>query len=396
MLKKNLHDKNIVIWGTGREGNAAADFIRKSVPGAAITFVDEALGGDITDALKRADIIVKSPGVSLYHPLLKGRRVTSLMNLWFSEPHSAKTICITGTKGKSTTSSVLTHVLNKMGYKAAAVGNIGVPISEAPEDADFIVIETSSYQAANFEGQCDVAAVTSLYPEHLDWHGDFETYARDKLHLLGQAKERIVHRQVTERVRVPRNCVVCEDEGQDIPNAYLARPHNRANVAVVLKIIACVGLDPGAALAAMSDFQGLPHRQCELGEKDGILYVDDSIATTPQAAMAAMDVYRGRPLTLIVGGYDRGVDYTSLVSYLNSHRLQAVIGLGASGARILEHVPGKTAATMAEAVQLARDSTPEGGVILLSPAAPSFGLFRNYIERGQAFAQESGFKNTHE
>ncbi len=391
MLIKNLHGKNIVIWGTGREGNAAADFIRAQLPDAAITFVDEASGGDIAGALKAADIVVKSPGVSLYHPLLKGKNVTSLMNLWFAAPHAGKTICITGTKGKSTTSFLLAHVLTHMGYKATAVGNIGVPISEAPQDSDYIVIETSSYQAANFDGECDIAAVTSLYPEHLDWHGDFETYARDKLHILGQAKTKIVHRQVAETVHVPRQSIICEDEGADIPNDYLSRPHNRANVAIVLKIVESLGLDQARALAAMADFKGLPHRQFELGEKDGILYVDDSIATTPQAAMAAMDVYRRRPLTLIVGGHDRGVDYTTLAAYIKSHAIQAVIGLGASGARILDQVPGQKAANMEEAVRLAKAATPAGGVILLSPAAPSFGLFKNYIERGEAFARESGF-----
>ncbi len=392
MLKKNLHGKNIVIWGTGREGNAAAAFIRGQLPDAQITFVDEAKGGDIAPALKGADIVVKSPGVSLYHPLLKGKNVTSLMNLWFAEPHSAKTICITGTKGKSTTSSLLGHVLTALGKKAAVLGNIGVPISEAPDDVDYLVIETSSYQAANFDGQCDIAAVTSLYPEHLDWHGDWETYVSDKLHLLGQAATRIIGPQVKDSgAPVPRDCIVASAVKEKIPNEYLSRAHNLANVAIVLEIIRALGLDRDAAIAAMRDFTGLPHRQQELGTKGGILYVDDSIATTPQAAMAAMEVYRGRPVTLIVGGYDRGVDYAPLIDYLNTNAIPAVIGLGESGARILKEVKGQAANDMAGAVKLAQSLTPQGGVILLSPAAPSFGLFKNYIERGQAFAKESGF-----
>src|SRR5690606_21077832 len=151
---------------------------------------------NIAPILAAADVIVKSPGVSLYHPLLRGRRVTSLMNLWFAQGHTAKTVCVTGTKGKSTTSALLGHVLQGLGRAASVTGNIGVPITEASENAEILIIETSSYQAANFEGRCDIAAVTSLYPEHLDWHGDFDTYAADKLHLLGQADIRIVHQQV--------------------------------------------------------------------------------------------------------------------------------------------------------------------------------------------------------
>lgn len=391
-IKNHLDGKNIVIWGTGREGNAAAAFIRKSLPDARITFVDEATGGDIAPTLKGADIIVKSPGVSLYHPLLKGKHVTSLMNLWFEQPHTVKTICITGTKGKSTTSSLLGHVLNVMGRKTAVLGNIGVPISEAPDDVDYLVIETSSYQAANFDQQCDIAAVTSLYPEHLDWHGEWDIYARDKLHLLGQADIRIISPQVKKTgVPVPRDCIIADAVVEKIPNEYLSRTHNLANVAIVLEIIRALGIDRDAAIAAMADFKGLPHRQQELGTKNGILYVDDSIATTPQAAMAAMDVYRGRSITLIAGGYDRGIDYAPLVDYIKANAIPTVIGLGPSGVRILQDVPGQLAVDMSQAVHLAREATPAGGVILLSPAAPSFGLFKNYIERGAAFAKESGF-----
>lgn len=388
----DLDGKNIVIWGTGREGKAAEAFIRSRLPTAAISFVDEAGGEDISDVVRAADVVVKSPGVSLYHPLLKDKNVTSLMNLWFAEGTKAKTICITGTKGKSTTSALLGHILSEMGYVTGVVGNIGVPISEAPTGAEFLVIETSSYQAANFDGMCDIGVVTSLYQEHLDWHRDVATYQRDKINLLNHARVKIVHPQVLETgVELPHGTTVCKPVVEKIPNEYLSRPHNLNNVAVTLEIVRALKLDVKAAIKAMEGFKGLPHRQQELGIKNDILYVDDSIATTPQAAIAAMDVYKGRPLTLIVGGYDRGVDYAPLVDYIHKNRNLLVVGLGPAGRRILQAVPGEPVGTMTEAVQKAKAATPKGGVILLSPAAPSFGLFRDYVERGEAFAKESGF-----
>jgi UDP-N-acetylmuramoylalanine-D-glutamate ligase len=162
-------------------------------------------------------------------------------------------------------------------------------------------------------------------------------------------------------------------------------------------VLHCLGYDVRAGLQAMHNFVGLPHRQFELGTKDGVLYVDDSISTTPQSAIAAMDVYAGRDITLIAGGFDRGIDYAPLVSYIFKHKINRIICMGPSGLRIfaaLEQM-GKQglyqAHTMQEVIALAKRYTPVGGVVLLSPAAPSYGLFKDFIARGKAFAAESGF-----
>ncbi|NBX66378.1 MAG: UDP-N-acetylmuramoyl-L-alanine--D-glutamate ligase [Proteobacteria bacterium] len=399
-------DAKIVIWGTGKEGQAANSFIKERWKPQSITFVDEVSQADKTviteaqqlrSAIKNADVVVKSPGVSLYHPLLREAHVTTLLNLWWPYKPEGKTICITGTKGKSTTSALLGHVLKGLGYKTVVLGNIGVPVTEAPSGMDYLVLEMSSYQTANFEGMCDVAAVTSLYPEHLNWHGDLKRYYRDKLNLLNHARLKIVHPQVIEAgYEAQEDVVVCED-AQAVPNDYLGRPHNLANVGVVLAIITSLGLDAQKALEVMRDFKGLPHRQQELGERQGILFVDDSIATTPQAAIAAMEVYAGRPVTLIAGGYDRGIDYEPIVEYISKKPIHAVVALGPSGQRIADGLALRggrravPATNMDEAMAAALKLTPAGGVILLSPAAPSFGLFKDYIERGHAFAKAAGF-----
>lgn len=422
MRMDELKGKRIAIWGTGREGRAAVPFIRASVPGAQLVFLDEAAGDDTVDginvargqaaiaaAIEAADVIVKSPGITLYHPLIghakgKGTKVTSLINLWFAQGKAAKTVCVTGTKGKSTTSSLILHALKKLGARAAIAGNIGIPVSEQDTDAqDVLVVEMSSYHAADFAGQCDVAVVTSLYPEHLDWHGNVDAYFRDKLQLLAHATTRIAAYQAVMAanemgINLPRGTIVVKAGAYEtLRNEYLKRPHNLGNVACALEALVSLGHARDAALEAMEGFAPLPHRQQELGVRDGILYVNDSISTTPQSTVAALQVYGKKPVVLIAGGFDRGISYDHLVEYLAKNAPLALICLGPSGERIYDGV-AKTrpdivfkAQSMEEAVSHAKAHAPEGGVILLSPAAPSYGMFKDFTERGAAFARISGF-----
>jgi UDP-N-acetylmuramoylalanine--D-glutamate ligase len=181
-----------------------------------------------------------------------------------------------------------------------------------------------------------------------------------------------------------------------IDNAYLGRPHNLSNLSGALAVVQMLGIDQAAALRAAEDFQPLPHRQQEIGEVGGVLFVDDSISTTPEAAVAALDVYRGRDVTLILGGHDRGIDYSGLVARLHASPPHAVILIDASGQRIHQLLAGSTwvhrANSMRDAVDLARRLTPRGGVVLLSPAAPSYGTYRSFIERGEDFARCAGLE----
>lgn len=397
----------IVIWGTGKEALAAATLLKKFMPAQALTFLDDnsvsatnidgspVITGkeNVATALSTADLIVKSPGISLYDPRIEGRNVTSLMNLWFEEKPDATTICISGSKGKSTTSSLLTHVLNKLGKIAVLVGNIGTPLTEAEGiEADYIVIEVSSYQAANFNAQCDIALVTTLYPEHLDWHGSLAQYYHDKLNLLAHADIKFIGSQAFKTassmdLSMPGDVRIVQEARGKPGNAYLERPHNLANIDAILAVTDHLGLNTQEVLSAMADFTGLPHRQNELGTKDGILYVDDSISTTVESAIAAMEVYKDKPIALICGGFDRGLDYEGLATYIKDHGIKAVC-MGPSGLRIHDLVPHALhTSDMAEAVKAAKTLLPQGGVILLSPAAPSYGLFKDFKERGAAFKQ---------
>lgn len=445
MRAAELDGKRVAVWGLGREGRAAIRLLRRQHPGMPIVVFDdnpqaeipagldgalEACFGPerILGALDRIDVVIKSPGVSLYRAEIaearrRGIAITSLLNLWFAEPRAAATICVTGTKGKGTTASLLAHMLNRLGHKAQLVGNIGVAISEVDTaDADHVIIEMSSYQAADFDGICAVAVLTALYPEHIDWHLTLDNYYRDKIHLLGQGRHAVINADalpIVERFRpaaaddVLFNDPTAIHSRQDrihdgavviggVANRYLSRPHNRSNLCAALTVLKILGHDPTAALATTADFRGLPHRQQELGERDGVLFVDDSISTTPESTLAALEVYAGRPITAILGGYDRGIDYGKLAERLAQGAAAAIVCLGASGERIYEATRAALdahaasglrlcrAADMAEAVARAIRMTPSGGVILLSPAAPSYGQYHDYIERGRDFAAKAG------
>jgi UDP-N-acetylmuramoylalanine--D-glutamate ligase len=445
MRAADLGARRVAIWGLGREGRAAIRFLRRRHPRLPLLLLDDspqaqpppaldavtcAFGGErIASALALVDVIVKSPGVSLYHPLIeaarqKGVAVTSLLNLWFAEQPAVTTICVTGTKGKSTTAALLADMLQRLGRRVALAGNIGVPVSEIdPREVDYAVIEVSSYQAADFSESCDVAVLTSLYPEHIDWHRSVERYFSDKLNLLTHARHCIVNRDSAGAVArilgsLPPASRLFNDEagiharGETIfaggerigavDNPYLRRPHNLSNLAAALSVARLLGFDPVAALAATAQFRGLPHRQQELGESGGVLFVDDSISTTPESTLAALAVYADRPITVIVGGYDRGIDYGKLVAALASGAARAVVCLGRSGARIHAALVRQAdcgaalclVSSMAEAVAAARRLTPPGGVVLLSPAAPSYGQYRDFIERGRDFAAKAGFCQT--
>src|SRR5215472_14877937 len=378
MRAADIATRRVAVWGRGREGNAAITFLRRRYPSLPLLVLDDAADGQAPDglddgieyafgprrisrALDKIDIIIKSPGVSLYRREIqsarsKGTQVTSLLNLWFAECADIPTVCVTGSKGKSTTASLIAHILAKLGRRVALAGNIGIPITEIdPETVDIAVIEVSSYQAADFDGCCDIAVLTSLYPEHIDWHLSADSYFRDKINLLKRSRCRVLQRataKIVERFiagsasqsrffddEAGIHC--CGIELLDGPTVigqvldpYLARPHNRSNLCAALTVAKLLELDPRGALAAVGGFRGLPHRQQELGEIGGVLFVDDSISTIPESTVAALAVYSGRDTTVILGGHDRGIDYRKLVEMALRGAARTVICLGESGERI--------------------------------------------------------------
>jgi UDP-N-acetylmuramoylalanine--D-glutamate ligase len=327
---------------------------------------------------------------------------------------------VTGTKGKSTVTALIAHVLRKSGKCIALAGNIGTPLLDlvAPSrEPDWWVIELSSFQTRDFDGAPTVAVINNLYEEHLDWHGTRERYAADKLAIAKRARHLVVSAQPGLIAATASHSshsvfgsaggwhvaegVICRATKQVLPLTELPLPglHNAQNACAALAAIEAAGLDAAALAQHVRTFKALPHRLQALGRRDGIDYVNDSIATTPYATIEALRSLGDRPITVLVGGYDRGLDWSSFVEHVAQYPPQAIVATGANGERIVEALctvesPGFTlvsASGLDKALECARSLTPAGGTILLSPGAPSFDQFRDYAERGREFARLAGF-----
>ena len=428
----DLAGARVGVWGLGREGHANLRKLRAL--GVDPVLVDdhpqaEAGGGTVLAtgqgglaALERCDVVVKTPGLSRYRPEVSrlsglGIPVVGGLGLWLAEADPRRVVCVTGTKGKSTTASVIGHLLAGLGHRCLVGGNIGVvPYDPGQEgDFDYWVIEVSSYQATDLLCAPPVVAVTSLHPDHLDWHGGVEQYYRDKLSMCSQPGAELTVANgdsdlLKERADLlgPRVQWVSagDDPGADwmLPLGLLGQ-HNRRNALIARRCLAALGVpgagDDASLRAAAAGYQHLPSRLTPAGTVGGVIFVDDSLSTNVLPTLAALDSFPGRRIALIVGGHDRGIDYGPLaVGVLARQAPTLVLTLPDNGPRIhaeleqtVAEMPkppayaGVTDCPDLEAAAMAgyRWAQPDG-VVLLSPAAPSFGRFRDYADRSEAFA----------
>jgi UDP-N-acetylmuramoylalanine--D-glutamate ligase len=427
----DLAGARVGVWGLGREGLAS---LRKlGALGVEPVLVDDqpsgpavlATGDGGLAALERCDVVVKTPGLSRYRPEVArltglGIPVVGGLGLWLAEADLRRVLCVTGTKGKSTTSSVAGHLLSGLGYRCLVGGNIGVAPYDPGQagDFDYWVIEVSSYQATDLPCTPPVVAVTSLHPDHLDWHGGVEQYYRDKLSACSQpGAELTVANGDSDLLRAhaallgPRVEWVSE---HDDPGATWMEPlglpgrHNRRNALIARRCLAAMGV-PGAAAdarlrAAAAGYQMLPSRLTPVGTAGGVTFVDDSLSTNVLPTLAALDAFPGRRIALIVGGHDRGIDYAPLAAgVLARAEPTYVLTLPDSGPRIhacfeAAHASGTEPAPAAfggvtdcpdleAAVAAAFRWAQPDGLVLLSPAAPSFGHFKDYRDRAGAFTR---------
>lgn len=438
MRFSDLEGSSVGVWGAGREirsflaqlsrrlprAQVAAAAFDRSPGNAELAALPQgtrvSVGAEVAALLARCDAVIRSPGVSIHRPeveelLAAGVPITTATGLWLAEHGSRDVVGITGTKGKSTTAALAYHLARAAGCDAALAGNIGVPALDLLDrvEPDLIVLELSSYQIADLSQGPEIAVITNLYREHLDWHGTEERYQAEKLRLFGLPGVRtaVVNGRVPELVAATtgRGKLVrygtpdgwdCDATGVRhhgelvIESADLPLPgrHNALNLCAALAALEAAAIEPPLP-AGLAGFTSLPHRLAPCGERDGVSFIDDSISTTPESTLAALEAFDGRDVVLLAGGQDRGQDYAALGAGL-ADRGTAVVGMPTTGGRVVDAarsagVPAERAllaGDLDDAVALARRLARPGSVILLSPAAPSYDHFRNFEERGERFA----------
>ncbi len=434
-LPPTLSGQRIAVWGYGVEGRATASYLARYHPGSQVTVFcppQETGGTDAhqgrrwtfctkavtADKLNSFDLVIKSPGISPYRPPASDVTVPVIGSaaLWFAYHRHGKIIAVTGTKGKSTTASLLAHVLNGLGETVNLAGNIGTPLLEyVDRPATWTVLETSSYQAAAGDIEADCAVLLNLFPEHLDWHGSEARYYQDKLRLLeaapriilGQPLAHFENRLSAAQCPLPPALKCAQSPRWQVRKTglyhqsrcvfscddwILQGQHNLHNLAAVLQVIEVLGLSVDSALQTAREFLPLPHRLQPVGHIGAWHWINDSIASTPHASLAALSTVDAKTTTMILGGYDRQLDWEEFARAIQSNPPASLVVTGANARRILkalEKYPPACqvvpAADLAEAVKLATCYTPAGGTILLSPGAPSFDAFPDYAARGRYF-----------
>lgn len=418
-----LRGKRILIAGYGREGRSTHTLLQRFVSADHITVASN--DDEIYAALDQGsayDLIIKSPGI----PTMKfeGRcpldTISSQTDL-FMQVYGDITIGVTGTKGKSTTTSLIHHVLSHcMGqqHKVLLAGNIGIPLFDIAEQLDehsIVVAELSCHQLENIHCAPHIGIILNLFQEHLDHYHDYHGYQMAKMQLMLRQKDDdhcfyctdsldLVHIVESCRSSVtstlhPYSLHDARQAGTDTLPTTLKGDHNASNIFVAKQVCALLGINDSQFGKALASFNGLPHRLELVGTYHGITFYNDSISTIPQATIAAIEALNNVE-TLILGGYDRGIDYSQLVSLLvfPPASLRNVVFVGNAGRRILNDL-SYTHYSLPDKIHVLQEddyskivdwcfkTTSPGTICLLSPAAASYDSFKNFEQRGETFKQ---------
>lgn len=370
--------ERVCILGYGREGKVTERYLRERYPKLEIGILDQAMDENYLDRQRDFDLAVKTPGIAKTKVILPYVTAT---NLFFAENKNF-TIGVTGSKGKSTTASLIFSMLKAAGRKVRLLGNIGVPMLEAlltPVDSDEIfVIELSSYMLDDIEYSPNIAVLLNLFPEHMDYHGGTEPYYEAKKNIFKFQKEGDIALQFPfsdERIPV--------EEGE-IP---LLGEHNKKNIQAAVRAVRHLGVSDDAIRAAIKNFQPLPHRLEYLGVFGGISWYDDAISTTPESTIEAIRTLREVD-TIFLGGEDRGYDFSELEKVLREYRVKNIVLFPESGRRILGSTEGLRVfetRSMEDAVRFAFQHTQKGKIALLSTASPSYSVWKDFEEKGEMF-----------
>ena len=425
MELKDLKNKRILILGFGREGVDSFKFLRKLFPKKILGVADRNkkiknqkskiknlirndkkikwhLGENYLQAIKNYDMVIKSPGIPIYFPEIKKAyqkgKITSQTEIFFDNC-PGKIVGVTGTKGKSTTASLIYQILKTAGLKAHLVGNIGKPVLNLLFSAtsnDIYVYELSSHQLFNLKKSPHIAVLLNIYPEHLDYYKNFNEYALAKAnitkyqtkddYLIFNTQDKLI-KKFAKKSKAKKNPI--KGKFYDL---------NIAAAKVAGKIF---GIPEKIIEKAIKKFKPLPHRLEYVGEFRGIKFYNDALSTIPETTILALDYLGNKVQTIFLGGFDRGISFKKLAKRILKSKIKNLILFPTTGEKIWRAIislkkenqfkaflvqrASSGAQYMKDAVKLAYQYTKKGKICLLSCASPSFSIFRDYKEKGNLF-----------
>lgn len=466
-LANRIKDKSVLILGFGREGQSTLKAFLKAGSAKKITIADQkalslemevfadaayadynlqsidfCCGPQYQDFCDDYDLVMKSPGIVLKKDIsMYETEILSQMQLFF-EYYRDRIIGITGTKGKSTTTTLLHHILKESGRPAILAGNIGIPVFDILHevtDESIFVIELSCHQLEYMTISPKWGILLNIYEEHLDHYGTLEKYIASKKKIYENQKDGdylfvnpdvrpetgrcSANIKLVDIKHIKPDCNIESDKGVDIilnmpsdsdqmlpvisyqnrqceiptTEISLLGEHNYLDIAYVYGVCCELGIDDEEFVKGLQSYVPLPHRLQYIGTVNGVAYYDDSISTIDETTIQALNTIKNAD-TVLIGGMDRGISYVNLERYLADSKVAHIILMEDTGKRIYEEIQSDypdflhkerlfVVNHLEDAVRLAKQITKKGGSCILSPAAASYGIFKNFEERGDVFAQ---------
>lgn len=438
LIIEEVKDKEILILGLGREGVSTLKFLQRHLPNKKINILDariddvivsadfdknkiEIVWGDVTtELLDRYDVIFKTPGICFKNLKLDKKleeKITSQTNI-FLKYFKGKSVGITGTKGKSTTASLIYKIVKDNTDNTVLVGNIGIPIFDKIEEINndtIVVIEISSHQLEFVRHSPYISVLLNIFEEHLDHYNSYQDYINAKLNIFCNNKETkiaIFNKSLEKEVakfNIEKNIPV-DFEFITKNNRYiyfeneiyynfsykteLLGAHNKYNILVAIEVINALKIKITDLSLSINGFKSLPNRLEDVGIHSGIHFYNDSISTIPETTISCIDTLQNLK-TIIIGGFDRGVNYTSLIEKLDENKsIKTIICLPTTGHKIASQLKDNNIKHLVlivndleEAVKAAYKNTKEGEICVMSPGAASFNQFKNFEERGQKYKE---------
>lgn len=392
----------VAILGLGREGKAILKFLKKTQPKQKSVILDKKRDPKYLSRLKDFDVIYRSPGVPYNLPqiqqaLKSGVKFSSATGLFFE--HAKGTIIgITGTKGKSTTSTLLYQALKNAGRDAYLGGNIGKPAIEflpKLKKNSITVLELSSFQLQDLKKSPTIAVLLDVFPDHLDAHHSLNEYIKAKSQITkNQTNKDLVfyfadNKKAKEIALMSKGKKIAVASNKESIILKIPGEHNRKNAAMVMAVAKYLKVPEKTIVGTLKKFTGLSHRLQLTRSIKGIKFYNDSASTNPETSAAAMKAFPNKPKIIIMGGKDKKLDYEPVAEAAYVETIKLVVLFGENKKKIhlaLDKVAKtKTAKDLKSAVKMAFEAAKRGDTVIFSPGATSYDMFRNYKERGQEF-----------